>query len=130
MFERLPSSDPFDLLQDAIYRWRGIARWPETEATIYSCNWVADQENGGGWYDITFTYWSLNGIERGSFQNFGRETSSPYFRGEIFTLRYNPKHTARFYYPNENSPSRFLAIVLCFAAIGLLLTVVFVSVFH
>jgi hypothetical protein len=93
MFDQLSSRSPIDLLDDAIYRWRGIAQWPETQATVYSCGWVDDRENGGGWYDVTFSYWGNGEIQEGSFSNFGRETASPYFRGDTFTLRYNPKES-------------------------------------
>ena len=112
MFEQLPSQSPLDRLDDVLYRWRGIARWPEIEATVYSCEWVQDQENGGGWYNIVFTYWGNGEIQRGSFRNFGSETASPYFQGDTFTLRYNPRRPASFYYANERSPATTVFIVL------------------
>jgi len=120
MFDQLSSRSPIDLLDDAIYRWRGIAQWPETEATVYSCAWVDDRENGSGWYDVEFSYWGNGEIQKGSFRNLGRETASPYFRRDTFTLRYNPKRPSSFYYANERSNLSSLPLILLFVVIGTL----------
>jgi len=129
MFDQLSSGSPIDLLDDAIYRWRGIAQWPETEATVYSCAWVDDRENGGGWYDVTFTYWGNGEIKEGSFRNFDRETASPYFRGDSFTLRYNPKRPSSFYYANERSNLSSLRLMLLFVVIGTLAGLIMIGLF-
>jgi hypothetical protein len=86
MFDQLSSRSPIDLLDDAIYRWRGIAQWPETQATVYSCGWVDDRENGGGWYDVTFSYWGNGEIQEGSFSNFGpRDSIAVFSRGLVYS---------------------------------------------
>jgi hypothetical protein len=117
MFDQISSKSPIDYFDDAIYRWRGIAEWPEAEATVYSCEWVQDQENGGGWHEIVFTYWGNSEIQRGSFKNFGPESQSPYFRGDTFTLRYNPRRPSNFYYANERSAATTVFIVVFIGAL-------------
>jgi hypothetical protein len=124
MFDQLSPKSPIDYLEDALYRWRGIARWPETEGTVYSCEWVQDQENGGGWYDVVFTYWGGREIQRGSFRNFGPESESPYFRGDTFSLRYNPRRPSSFYNANELSTATtiFIVVFICVVVISTFVT--------
>ncbi len=93
-----PSSNSSgNFLSDAIYQWRGIGQWPEAEATVWICDWVPDTENGGGWYNVTFSYRGNGEMQQGSFRSNAPESSSPYFRGDTFTLRYNPSRPSRFY---------------------------------
>jgi len=121
MFDRVQPDGLLDRIDDLIYRWRGIANWPEAEATVFSCSWVPNQESGGGWYDVVFTYRVGGELQRGSFRTGGTETTSPYFRGDVFTLRYNPKRPKRFYYAAEPSLRPVLVVgVILVAAIPFL----------
>jgi hypothetical protein len=68
MFEQLPPSGTLDKLSDAVYKWRGIAQWPETEATVLGYEWSPDPEIcGEGRYLVLFSYRAGGKCKPGSF---------------------------------------------------------------
>ena len=52
---------------------------------------------------MTFSYRGNGEMQQGTFGSNAPETSSPYFRGDTFTLRYNPKHPSRYYIAGERT---------------------------
>jgi hypothetical protein len=81
---------------------------------------MPDVEHGDGLYDVTFTYRVNDEIQTGSFKIGGTERSaSPYSRGDIFTLSYNPKCPSRFYYANERSGLEKVGLIFFFIMIGI-----------
>jgi hypothetical protein len=119
VFDQLQAAGIQDRVSDAIYKWRGIATWPEAEASVTSCSYAYDNETpGNGTYTVAFVYQSVNGFEAGQLLVWGREEHSPYFKGDTFTLRYNPKHPNRFYYAGERSPLGTLLLLIFFVVLG------------
>ena len=131
MFEQLQASGIQDRVSDAIYKWRGLATWPEAEAAVTSCSYAYDNETpGNGTYAVTFVYQSANGFEAGQLFVWGREEQSPYVKGDNFTLRYNPKHPNRFYYSGERSRLGSLLLLFFFAVLGASGALIVNSLFH
>ena len=84
-----------------------------------SCSYSYDNETpGNGIYTVAFVYKSANGFEAGQLLVCGREEQSPYFKGDTFTLRYNPKQPHRFYYPGERSRLGTLLLLFFFVVLG------------
>ena len=55
MFDQLSATAIQDRVSDALYRWRGIADWPEAEATVSDYVWTPDAEIlGEGNYQVSF----------------------------------------------------------------------------
>ena len=119
MFDQLQAAGIQDRVSDAIYKWRGMATWPEAEASVTSCSYAYDNETpGNGTYTVAFVYQSVNGCEAGQLLVWGPEEQSPYFKGDTFTLRYNPRHPHRFYHAGERSRLGTLLLLLFFVMLG------------
>lgn len=57
MFKQLPAVGVADRLSDVKYRCRGIAQWPDAEATVSNYFWAPDPEMPGcGNYQVHFSY--------------------------------------------------------------------------
>ncbi|AFL89411.1 hypothetical protein Terro_3189 [Terriglobus roseus DSM 18391] len=109
-----------DRLSDALYKWRGIAGWPESEALVSACIWTPDAELGGGVgnYRVLFSYPVKDGVQTAKLGINGVNGRSPFRVGDTFTLRYHPKHPARFYYANEMSQMARVGLVAIFLLVG------------
>ena len=120
MFEQLQASSIQDRVSDALYKWRGIADWPEAEATVAKWTWTPDVELGGGFgnYQVLFSYPTPAGLQTGTLGINGYENAPPYATGDVFTLRYHPKRPSRYYYANELSRTERLALLLSAVAVG------------
>ena len=131
MFNQLPASSVQDRVSDALYKWRGIAGWPEADATVSGVTWTPDAEMGGGFgnYQVSFTYPSSKGLHGGVLGINGDVNAPPYAKGDVFTLRYHPKRPARYYYANELSRTERLVLILSALALGAVGAFVMVSLF-
>lgn len=132
MFDQLPAAMQ-DRVSDALYKWRGIAYWPEGEAHVLKSIWTpGDDELSGdvGNYRVRFTYQTSSGLQNGSLGINGYRTAPPYKEGDVFTLRYHPKHPARFYYANEPSRTEKLALLLSMVALGIVGAFILIFLFR
>jgi hypothetical protein len=119
MFEQLPPSGTLDKLSDAVYKWRGIAQWPETEATVLGYEWSPDPEIcGEGRYLVLFSYRAGGKVQAGKLRISGKESEIPYQRGDTFILRFNPKRPSRYYYENVLSNVERAALIVAAFAVG------------
>ncbi len=131
MFDQFPPSSIQDRVSDALYKWRGIADWPEADATVSGVAWAPDAEMGGGFgnYQVSFSYPSSKGLQVGKFGINGYVNAPPYASGDVFNLRYNPKHPSRYYYANELSRTERIVLLLSFVVLGVVGAFVIVSLF-
>lgn len=131
MFDQLQASSIQDRISDALYKWRGIAGWPEAKATVAKWTWTPDAEmgEGSGNYRVLFSYPTPAGLQTGTLGINGYENAPPYAKGDVFTLRYHPKHPSRYYYANEPSRTERLALLLSVVALGAAGAFVIISLF-
>ena len=131
MFEQMQASSIQDRISDALYKWRGIANWPEAEATVAKWTWTPDAEMGGefGNYRVLFSYYTPVGLQTGTLRINGYENAPPYAKGDVFTLRYYPKRPSRYYYANELSRTERLALLFSVVALGVAGGFVIISLF-
>jgi hypothetical protein len=85
MFEQLQASSIQDRLSDAFYKWRGIADWPEADATVSGVTWTPDSEMGGGFgnYQVSFRYPSSKGSQAGVLGINGNVDAPPYAKDDV-----------------------------------------------
>ena len=131
MFEQLPPENIQDRISDALYRWREIAEWPEAEATVSNVSWTPDMELAAGFgnYRVSFRYPTVNGFQEGTLGIDGHMDAPPYAVGDVFTLRYHPKHPSRYYHANELSRIERVALIVFFLAIGVGVGLIMVLLF-
>jgi hypothetical protein len=120
MFNQPPPSGLLDNVSDILYRWRGIEKWPETEACIQEIEWISDAEFGprAGMYRLGFRYITPQGIQTGSLTIGGIEDTPPFTKGDTFDLRYHPRRPSRYYQTITKSREEVLFLILCFATLG------------
>jgi len=129
MFEQLPGTIQ-DRLSDALYKWRGIGKWPEAEATVSGYVWTPDPEIWGeGIYRVSFSYRTREEIQTGRLSINGIENTPPYQRGTTFTLRYDPKRPSRYYYANERSNLERTMLILSAVGLGAVAAFIMISLF-
>ena len=130
MFKQLPPSGISDRLSDAVYKWRGIAQWPETEATVSNVSWTPDPEiHGEGMYRTYFSYCAGGKTQAGTLTINGLESTAPYQRGDTFVLRFNPKRPSRYYYENVLSGLERAALIVTAVAVGAAGALVMIGLF-
>jgi hypothetical protein len=130
MFDQLSATAIQDRVSDALYRWRGIADWPEAEATVSDYVWTPDAEiRGIGNYQVSFSYRTGDVIQAGMLGINGVEEAPPYLRGATFTLRYNPKRPSRYYYANERSNLERAMLIASAIAVGAVGAFIMISLF-
>jgi hypothetical protein len=97
MFDDLPPLTPLEKLSGAIYRWRGIDKWPVAEATVNRCEWFESRRYAPEHYSISFSYLADGEIQQGSYKEYDSEGSQPFKPGETFSLSWNPKRPERYH---------------------------------
>jgi hypothetical protein len=130
MFDMLEPTGISDSISDALYKWRGIAGWPEAEAIVLACIWTPDAEiRGHCHYRVMFSYLAASGLQSGSFGINGTDGHSPYQTFDTFTLRYHPKRQSTFYYANEQSRLQGYTLILAAAILGLIGALLVIGIF-
>jgi hypothetical protein len=130
MFELLPPSGISERLSDAIYKWRGIGQWPETEATVSNVSWTRDPEiRGEGMYWIYFSYSAGGKMQTGTLKINGHESAAPYQQADTFILRFNPKRPSKYYYENVLSGLERAALIVTALGLGAAGAMVMISLF-
>lgn len=120
VFEQLPASAIPDKLSDLLYDWRGIATWPDSEATVHTCRFTPDMEIVGyGNYLVSFSYRAGNKLIEKSISINGDESAPPYRSGETFFLKFDPKRPSRYYCATQRSGTEILLLVLFCVLLGL-----------
>jgi len=121
VFDQLPPSSIIDWLSDSLYRWRGVAIWPETEATVHKCDFSADFEMPRyGNYHVSFSYRAGEEVIAKTIGFAGIENAPPYSVGDIFLLKYSPKRPSRYYCATHRSRAEGVALILFFVAVGII----------
>ena len=130
MFDMLKPTGIPDSFSEALYKWRGIACWPEAEAVVLECVCTPDAEMPGYCnYQVLSTYPAKDGIQTGRLGINGTAGHRPYITNDTFTLRYNPLRPSVFYYANEMSRLQRIGLVAAFVALGLVGAFLVVGVF-
>jgi len=124
MFDQPAPASLSDKLSNAIYRWRGIDKWPEAEATVFSCEWVLGGRYNPGHYVVTYSYWANGEIQEGSYSEDGSETQSPYQKGDTFSIRWNPRNPAKSYTANNNGERNLIWIPIVAILISILIVLI------
>ncbi len=95
------------MLETVLPKWRGIARWPETVATVYLSEVVYEgppYDDGPLSIRLTFSYRDVHGsIQSGSLV---ADSLTPLYHlrvDDTFPLRYSPRQPSRFYVPEASS---------------------------
>jgi hypothetical protein len=83
------------MLDYYIDQLRGADNWPQTDATISSCEWIQNDNSRSpgpsGWYAVTFSYRVENEYYEGDFTVAGASDSSkPYQRKDKLIVGYIP----------------------------------------
>ena len=109
------------MVEEILARLRGVSKWPEVEATVYSVNRNPAQGRSPATATVTFSYRPDGGeVHSGSF--FIGDQSSLYYLDEngTFPLRYDPARPERFWSDEYVVPSwwKFYAVLIAaFAAV-------------
>jgi hypothetical protein len=85
------------MLIELLERWRGVDRWPETTATVYSVN----RYNGGDagdLADVTFRYQDgQGGYQAGCYTVNSYTSLYNIEKDDTFSLRYNPAKPKQYF---------------------------------
>ncbi len=105
-------------------RITGKDKWLLTTAVVYSYEWadLEDQvDSEVGFHNVVYSY--RVGDERyvGKFAYYGYQAESYLHRGDTFTIRYNPSHPERSYYPELRTRHKFVLIAFAIGAIAALI---------
>src|ERR1700722_7745182 len=94
------------MLNELIYKWRGIDKWPEATATVTSTEIVSEGGRSGRTMNVFFSYQAANkSIESGKL--FVDDYSSIYglTEKETFPIQFNPGKPSHFYCKEAKSLS-------------------------
>jgi len=85
------------MLTELLYKLRGAENWPQTDATVSSCEWGdnANYRSKGpeGWYTVTFSYRVNGEYYGGDFTLPGSsDSSTPYQKDDKLVAHYNPRN--------------------------------------
>lgn len=107
--------------------FRNVKSWPQTEATIQSCTWVAQGDgfnDEDGVYQVSFSYAVDSEYHASSIQLPGQQHSqSPYRRGDKLIVVYDPHNPDHGYPPGygENRAQALKKMLLILSVFGAIL---------
>lgn len=107
----------------------GRDRWIPTTALVYSCDWTGLEnqvDSEVGFYNVIYSYSVGDERYAGKFSDYGMQNESYFHRGDTFTIRYDPSHPSRSYYPELRTRRKLVLTALGFGA-GLALFVSLVT---
>jgi hypothetical protein len=94
------------MIEDAIAKWRGIARWPQTEATVYSYELLSDgvYDDGPPSARIIFYYQdAMNSRQSGEFIADSLTSLYNLKVNDTFQIQFNPRKPSQFYCSERTS---------------------------
>jgi hypothetical protein len=100
-------------------RLTGKDRWLPATATVHTCEWsdLPDQVNSEvGHYHVVYSYVADGERYTGKFADYGNQHESHLDPGDTFTIRFNPRHPSRSYYPDRRTRHAFVLICLLIGA--------------
>jgi hypothetical protein len=112
-------------MANLFWRLRHAGSWPNTEATVDSCEWVRDHDYLGGvagHYDVKFSYraGASERVNHGEFCHLGTQHIAPYYVGEQLSIQYDPKKPARYHFSGATPNYEKLEAILVMTVFGLL----------
>jgi hypothetical protein len=109
-------------------RLTGRDQWIPTMARVYSSEYadLPEQVNSPvGYSTVVYSYSVQGELYTGKFVDFGRADESYFKRDDTVEIRYDPRHPAKSYYPEQRTQTNFR--LLC-AGIGVGLALIVVGI--
>jgi hypothetical protein len=94
-------------------RFTGKDLWTPITAVVFSCEWTSlpnQTDSEVGHYHVVYSYSVANERYVGRFVDYGLQQESYLHPGDTFTIRYDPSHPSRSYYPDLRTRRSFLLI--------------------